>query len=46
VQYVVQRGDSLWSIARKYKVRVNDLKSWNSLGDSTIQPGQSIRIKL
>ena len=46
VQYVVQRGDSLWSIARKYKVKVNDLKSWNGLGGSTIRPGQSIRIEL
>jgi membrane-bound lytic murein transglycosylase D len=47
VKYVVQRGDSLWSIARKYKVRVADLKSWNSLGsDSMIRPGQSIRIEL
>ena len=47
VQYIVQRGDSLWSIARKYKVRVNDLKSWNDLGSSTtIQPGQAIRIQL
>lgn len=47
VQYIVQRGDSLWSIARKYKVRVNDLRAWNDLGSSTtIQPGQSIRIQL
>jgi membrane-bound lytic murein transglycosylase D len=47
VKYVVQRGDSLWSIARKYKVRVSDLKSWNGLNsDSMIQPGQSIRIEL
>ena len=46
VQYVVQRGDSLWSIARKYKVKVADLKSWNSLGGSMIRPGQSIRIEL
>jgi len=47
VQYTVQRGDSLWSIARKYKVRVNDLKLWNDLGtDTTIRPGQSIRIQL
>jgi len=47
VQHVVQRGDSLWSIARKYKVRVNDLQSWNELGNSsTIRPGQSIRIEL
>jgi len=46
VRYVVQSGDSLWSIARKYKVRVNDLRSWNDLSGSTIRPGQSIRIKL
>lgn len=47
VQYTVQEGDSLWSIARKYKVRVNELKTWNDLGtDTTIRPGQSIRIQL
>jgi membrane-bound lytic murein transglycosylase D len=47
VKHVVRRGDSLWSIARKYNVRVNDLKNWNDLGsDSVIQPGQSIKIGL
>jgi len=47
VKYVVRRGDSLWSIARKYNVRVAELKSWNDLGsNSVIQPGQSIRIEL
>jgi len=43
-RYVVQRGDSLWSIARKYDVRVKDLKSWNDLGSSMLHPGQSLRI--
>jgi membrane-bound lytic murein transglycosylase D len=47
VQHVVQRGDSLWSIARKYKVKINDIKNWNDLGSNTvIQPGQSIKIVL
>lgn len=47
VQYVVQRGDSLWSIARKYKVRINDLKNWNGMGSSNmLHPGQSIKIEL
>ena len=47
VKYVVQRGDSLWKIAQKYKVEVKDLKTWNDLGgSSTLQPGQSIRIEL
>jgi membrane-bound lytic murein transglycosylase D len=44
-KYVVRRGDSLWSIARKHNVRVNDLKSWNGLGNDTLQPGQSLRIQ-
>jgi membrane-bound lytic murein transglycosylase D len=47
VQYVVRRGDSLWSIAQKYKVKVNDLKHWNDLGSNTVlQPGQAIKIIL
>ncbi len=47
VKYVVRRGDSLWSIARKYNVRVAQLKSWNGLSSkSVLQPGQSIRIEL
>jgi membrane-bound lytic murein transglycosylase D len=47
VRYVVERGDSLWSIARKYKVKVNDLRSWNSLGNGVVlQPGQKLRIEL
>jgi membrane-bound lytic murein transglycosylase D len=46
VQYVVQRGDSLWSIARRYKVKVDDLMNWNELASSNIWPGQAIRIEL
>jgi membrane-bound lytic murein transglycosylase D len=47
VQYVVKSGDSLWLIARKYKVRVNDLRSWNQLDKGAVlQPGQSLRIQL
>ena len=44
-RYVVRRGDSLWSIARKHNVGVNDLRAWNDLGNSTLlQPGQSLKI--
>jgi membrane-bound lytic murein transglycosylase D len=47
VRYVVQRGDSLWSIAQKYKVDVDELKNWNGLGNnSLLHPGQSIKIEL
>ena len=44
-KYTVQRGDSLWSIARKHKVRVADLRNWNDLSSgNVIQPGQNITI--
>ena len=29
--YVVQQGDTLWDIARSFRIRVNDLKKWNRI---------------
>ena len=47
IKHTVRRGDSLWSIAKRYDVRVKDLMRWNDLSKNTvIQPGQSIRIYL
>jgi membrane-bound lytic murein transglycosylase D len=43
--HVVQKGESLWKIARRYGVRVVDLVTWNNLRRSgTIYPGQSLRV--
>jgi membrane-bound lytic murein transglycosylase D len=47
IKHTVRRGDSLWSIARHYDVRVSDIMRWNDLGrNAVIQPGQSIKINL
>ena len=47
IKHTVRRGDSLWSIARRYDVRVKDLMRWNDLArNAVIQPGQSIKIIL
>jgi peptidoglycan lytic transglycosylase D len=48
IEHTVRRGDSLWSIARRYNVRVNDLLRWNDDLSRTviIKPGQSIKIIL
>lgn len=35
--YVVQRGDNLFGIARKYGVSIEDLKEWNKLDGSSIR---------
>jgi membrane-bound lytic murein transglycosylase D len=32
VQYGVQSGDSLWTIAQRFAVSVDELKGWNNLG--------------
>ncbi|BBM02864.1 LysM peptidoglycan-binding domain-containing protein [Microbulbifer sp. GL-2] len=41
--YTVKPGDSLWAIARKMKVSVKQLASWNSMapGD-TLRPGRTL----
>lgn len=43
--YIVSEGDSLWSIARKYNLDVNDLAKMNSLNENEyLQLGQQLSI--
>ncbi|MDD4282915.1 MAG: LysM peptidoglycan-binding domain-containing protein, partial [Bacilli bacterium] len=42
--YVVQSGDSLWSIARKLNVTVEELKAANNLTSNLLSVGQVLRI--
>jgi len=42
--YTVRKGDSLWSIARKHGVAVDDIMRWNSLRSRTIHPGDRLAI--
>ena len=44
--YIVKRGDSLWLIARKFDIRVNDLLKWNKIKKGKhLQPGQSLIVQ-
>ena len=43
-EYIVSKGDTLYSISRKYGVSVSDLKSWNDLPDNTISIGQILKV--
>lgn len=43
--YVVKRGDTVFSIARRFKVAVDDLKSWNNLSPAlNLQPGNKLTV--
>lgn len=44
-KHVVQKGDTLYSISRKYAVSVDDLKRWNYLYDNAIKVGQHLTVK-
>ena len=43
--YVVKKGDTLYSISRKYNIKVAQLKSYNNLTDNTISIGQELIVK-
>lgn len=43
--YTVQKGDTLYSIARKHNITVKEIKQANGLVDNTISIGQDLVIK-
>lgn len=43
-RHVVKQGESLWGISRLYAVTVNDITTWNNLGDAPIKVGQELVI--
>ena len=42
--YIVQKGDNLGSIAKKYNVTVADLQKWNTLSTNMVQSGASLAV--
>jgi membrane-bound lytic murein transglycosylase D len=45
-EYTVRQGDSLWLIARRHRISLNDLMRWNSLNEKSIlRPGQTLTIR-
>ena len=43
--YKVRNGDSLWSIAKKFRVSARDIRQWNGLRNNMIHPGKKLVIK-
>ncbi|MDI5949078.1 glucosaminidase domain-containing protein [Flavobacterium sp. LB2P84] len=45
LSYVVQKGDTLYSISKKFDLKVDDLKQKNNLSDNTLSIGQRLVVK-
>ncbi|WP_062052820.1 glucosaminidase domain-containing protein [Aquimarina longa] len=43
-EHTVKKGDTLYSISRRYKISVQELKTFNNLADNTIKIGQVIKV--
>ena len=43
--YIVQKGDTLWDIARKYGLSVSELKELNNLSTNLLKIGQALKVK-
>lgn len=43
--YTIRKGDSLWSIARRFEVSHEQLAAWNGISEKHyLQPGQKLRV--
>ena len=43
--YVVQKGDTLYSISKKFELKIEDLKQKNNLSDNALSIGQKLVVK-
>ncbi|WP_300654710.1 LysM peptidoglycan-binding domain-containing protein [Pseudomonas sp.] len=44
--YKVRKGDSLYVIAKRFKIEMQHLQRWNPRTGSTIKPGQTLTLRL
>ena len=44
-EYIVQKGDTLYSLSKKFNITVDELKRLNNIVDTAISIGQKIKIK-
>ncbi len=43
--YTVRKGDSLWSISRKFSgITVSEIKKWNDISGSNLKPGMRLKL--
>lgn len=46
IVHKVRRGDTIWDLAKVYKVTPQQIQQWNQLSHNTLKPGQIITIRV
>jgi membrane-bound lytic murein transglycosylase D len=46
VVYKVRRGDTLWTIGRRFNLKARDIMTWNNLNSPVLQPGDRLTLML
>ncbi|MBD1583273.1 LysM peptidoglycan-binding domain-containing protein [Pseudoalteromonas sp. S16_S37] len=46
LDYTVRSGDSLWRIAKHFKVSISNIKKWNALSKDTLRVGDTLTLFL
>jgi membrane-bound lytic murein transglycosylase D len=44
--HIVQKGDTLYSIAKRYDLEVSEIKSMNNLSSNSLKPGTKLKVKI
>lgn len=44
ISYIVRRGDTVYSISRRFRVKASYVRRWNSLRRYNIKPGQRLKL--
>ena len=45
IEYEVQKGDTMYSISRKFEVNAADILKWNNKADNSLSIGEKIKMK-
>jgi len=46
MQYKIQKGDSLYLVAKRFNVEMQHLKRWNPRSGQALKPGQTLTVYL
>ena len=44
ITHKIKSGETLWTLSKKYQVKILDIKKWNALSGDAVKPNQTLKI--